>query len=82
MHETVTTITDKVMRMIRPMLCVAVCSSFPGGATAGDIAAFLGRSAPAEASRFHQGLVERALRELLEEGKVVRPAAHWYPATA
>lgn len=79
MHNPVTTITDKVMRTARSMVYLALCATCRGGATAGEIAGFLRIRAPGEAEFYHEGMVERALRQLQGDGRVTREGAFWYP---
>ena len=79
MHNPVTTITDKVMRMARSMVYLALCATCRGGATVGEIAGFLSIRAPGEANFYHEGMVERALRQLQGDGRVTREGVHWYP---
>ena len=79
MHSPVTVITDKVMRMIRSMVYLAMRVSYRGGATTGDIGGYLRDWAPDSAGMYHDGLVERALGELQTAGMVTRAGARWYP---
>ena len=79
MQNPVTIITDKVMGMARSMVYLALCAAYRGGATAGDIAGFLSSRASGETGFCHEGMVERALRQLQSDGRVTRAGAHWYP---
>jgi hypothetical protein len=75
----VTIITDKVMRMASSTVYLAMCFTYRGGATVGEIAGFLSIGAAGEDGFYHDGMVERALRQLQSDGRVTRDGAHWYP---
>ena len=79
MSNPVIAITDKVMRTIRSMVYLAMRVSYRRGATASDISGFLAEWAPSEGEFFHEGLVERVLCDLQQEGYVARAGARWYP---
>ncbi len=76
---TVTTISDKVMRMIKSMVYMAMRVSYRRGATSGDIAGFLSEWAPSGENMYHEGVVERVLGELHRDGLVVNAGPRWYP---
>jgi hypothetical protein len=79
MHNPVTIITDKVMRMAGAMVYLALSATYRRGATAGELAGFLSSDTVAEAGFYHEGMVERVLRQLHSAGRVTRDGAHWYP---
>jgi hypothetical protein len=74
----ITTITDKVMRMIKAMVYLALRVAYRRGATAPDIAEFLKTWAPSESALFHPGIIERVLFDLQADGKVTHAGARWY----
>jgi hypothetical protein len=74
----ITTITDKVMRMIKAMVYLAMRVGYRRGATVSDITDFLKTWAPSESSLFHQGVVERVLFDLETDGKVAHAGSRWY----
>ncbi len=82
MENPVTVMTDKVMRMIKSMVYLSMRVSFRRGATVSDITGFLEDWAPSEAGLYHEGVVERVLRELSLDGKVTHAGARWYLASA
>ncbi len=73
-------ITDKVTRMIRSMVYLAMWIGYRRGATTNDIVGFLRVWAPSDRDRFHTGAIERALVELNLRGKVVNAGGRWYLA--
>lgn len=79
MNNPITVMTDKVMRMIKSMVYMAMRVSYQHGATAEDISAFLFERAPNETNMYHEGVVERVLGDLESDGKVKRSGPHWYP---
>ncbi len=79
MQTTFTVFTDKVTRLLQSMVYLAMRCSCPGGATVGEIAGLLVGYVPDETGRYHEGLVERVLRQLQNDGKVTRVGAQWYP---
>lgn len=79
MQNPVTIISDKVMRMAGSMVYLALCAAYRGGATVGEIAGFLALRAQGEAELYHEGMVERVLRQLHSDGRVTRDGARWYP---
>ena len=79
MQNPVTIITDKVMRMAGSMVYLALCATYRGGATVGDIAGFLSIGPAGEAGFYHDGMVERLLRQLHSDGRVTRVGQYWYP---
>ena len=83
MENPVTTITDKVMRMIRSSVYLALRVGCRRGATPQDIQSFLRDWAPSERELYHQGIIERVLVDLSRDGRVVQAGARWYvmPAT-
>jgi hypothetical protein len=84
MQNSVTVFTDKVMRMMRSMVYLAMRVGYRRGATVFDIETFLNQWAPAESKVYHQGIIERVLQDLRSDGKVVQAGARWYvaPVTA
>ncbi|MEM1113901.1 MAG: hypothetical protein AAGI11_18450 [Pseudomonadota bacterium] len=82
MQNPVVTITDKVMRMIRSMVYLAMCVGCRRGATPEDIAAFLKVWAPSEENLYHSGVIERVLVDLSHDGRVVQAGARWYLSPA
>jgi hypothetical protein len=81
MQNPVIAITDKVMSMLKSMVYLSMCVYYRRGATAEEISSFLNEWAPDGDRRYHPGIVERVLRDLLNEGAVSRAGARWY-ATA
>jgi hypothetical protein len=71
-------ITEKVMRMIKSMVYLAMRVGCRQGATTPDIVAFLQTWAPSERNMYHEGIVERVLFELQSDGKVTHAGARWY----
>lgn len=82
MSNPVVVITDKVMRMIKGLVYLAMRGAYRGGATVDEITCFLDGSSPAQDGAYHQGIVERVLQDLHREGKVDRAGSRWYPAGA
>jgi hypothetical protein len=78
MQTPITTITDKVMRMIRSMVYLAMRVGCRRGATVADISSFLKNWAPSDQNLFHNGVVERVLFDLHSDGKVTSAGARWY----
>jgi len=72
--------TDKVMSMIRSMVYLAMRVAHRHGATSTEIAQFLNDWAPDGPGEYHEGVVERVLEDLLEDGKVFHAGARWYLA--
>jgi hypothetical protein len=72
--------TDKVMRMMRSMVYLAMCVGCRRGATVEDVSQFLGLWAPSDRALYHPGIVQRSLVELERDGKVVSAGARWYVA--
>lgn len=79
MNNPVIAITDKVMRMIKSMVYLSMRVSYRRGATTEEVSGFLSEWAPENDSFYHEGLVERVLGELQQEGRVQRAGARWYP---
>jgi hypothetical protein len=79
MSNPVIAITDKVMRMIKSMVYMSMRVSYRKGATTEEVSGFLAEWAPEEKDFYHEGLVERILRELQAEGRIARAGARWYP---
>ena len=82
MSNPVVIITDKVIRMIRSMVYLAMRLERQGGATSEDISRFLHSRGAGIQGSFHLGVVERALWELHSEGLVDNAGARWYLADA
>ena len=79
MSNPVVAITDKVMRMIKAMVYLSMRVSYRRGATTQEVTGFLSEWAPERGEFYHEGLVERVLSELQQEGRVARAGARWYP---
>jgi len=71
-------ITDKVMRMFRSMVYLTMCVGYRRGATIPGISSFLRLWAPSERDMYHEGVIERVLFDLNQEGKVTQAGARWY----
>ena len=80
MENPIVVMTDKVMSMIRSMVYLAMRVAHRRGATSTEISQFLSDWAPDVAGTYHEGVVERVLEELLEDGKVFHAGARWYLA--
>ena len=78
MQNPITVITDKVMRMIKAMVYLAMRVGHRRGATVPDITSFLEMWAPSDQNLYHNGIVERVLFELKSDGKVTNAGARWY----
>lgn len=78
MNNPIIVITDKVMAMIRSMVYLAMRVGHRHGATALEIAGFLNYWAPAGNGEYHEGVVERVLCQLHEDGLVTQAGARWY----
>ena len=78
MQNPLTTFTDKVMRMLKAMVYLAMCVGYRRGATIQDIRGFLEVWAPSERDLYHDGVVERVLVDLQHDGKVKHAGARWY----
>ncbi len=79
MQNPVIIITDKVMRMAGSVVYLALCATYRGGATVAEIAGFLRTGPAGESGFYHDGMVERLLRQLHTDGRVTRDGAYWYP---
>ncbi|QFU75833.1 hypothetical protein EY643_09275 [Halioglobus maricola] len=82
MNNPITVMTDKVMRMIKSMVYMAMRVSHRAGATSDDIARFLSQWNPEGGDFYHQGIVERMLVDLQGDGLVTRQGMRWYPVNA
>ncbi len=80
MENPIVVMTDKVMSMIRSMVYLAMRVAHRRGATSTEISQFLTDWAPDVAGTYHEGIVERVLEDLLEDGKVFHAGARWYLA--
>jgi len=80
MQNPVTVITDKVMQMIKSMVYLSMRVYYRRGATASEISGFLNEWAPSEEDLYHEGIVERVLQELRNDGMVAQAGTRWYPA--
>jgi hypothetical protein len=80
MQNPVTVITDKVMQMIKSMVYLSMRVYYRRGATASEISGFLNEWIPSEQGLYHEGIVERVLQDLRNEGMVAQAGARWYPA--
>ena len=79
MAGSIVIITDKVMRMTRSMVYLAMRFAPFQGATVADVTEYLNDRV---AGGLHQGLVERVLEELRHDGVVARRSDRWYLAGA
>jgi len=79
MNNPIVVMSDKVMRMIKSMVYLSMRVSYRRGATPGDISSFLHEWSPGEACMYHEGLVERALSDLVVDGLVRRAGPRYYP---
>ena len=75
MSNHIVAITDKVMRMIRSMVYLALKLEPHRGGTAQEICAYLDTRAEGE---YHTGIIERALEDLQYQGKVRQLGPRWY----
>ena len=82
MDNPVTVITDKVMRLIRSSVHLALRVGCRRGATTEDIASFLHDWAPSDRELYHSGVIERVLTDLSHDGRVVQAGARWYVTPA
>ena len=80
MQSPIIAITDKVMRMIKSMVFLSMKVDHRRGATVADIEAFLNNWAPSEREMYHEGIIERVLRELKDDGRVAQAGPRWYLA--
>ena len=80
-NNPITVITDKVMAMIRSMVYLAMRVGHRHGATTTEIAGFLNYWAPSANGEYHEGVVERVLYELHQDGLVVQAGPRWYLAS-
>jgi len=78
MQNPITAITDKVMRMVKSMVFLALQVGHRSGATTTEIVSFLNDWAPPADGEYHTGIVERVLEDLLHDGKVAQAGARWY----
>ena len=74
----ITAITDKVMRMIKAMVYLAMRVGCRRGATVPDITSFLEQWTPDDKNLYHNGIVERVLFDLEKDGKVASAGSRWY----
>ncbi len=79
MQNPITVLSDKVMAMIKSMVYLSMRVYYRRGATAAEISGFIEEWAPGGGGRYHEGIVERVLQELCQEGVVTRAGARWYP---
>ncbi|TGD75161.1 hypothetical protein E4634_03930 [Mangrovimicrobium sediminis] len=80
MNHALLNLTDKVTRMTRSAVYLALVSR-SGGLTPAQICACIRDASEAGAQAWHSGLVERTLGELQRQGRAVREQGLWYPAT-
>lgn len=80
MSSPVIAITDKVMRMTKSIVFMAMRISYRRGATIEELSGFLDEWSPASAGIYHEGVLELVLYDLQHEGKVAQAGARWYPA--
>ena len=74
MSSSIVIITDKVMRMTRSMVYLAMRYAPGQGATVGDLVQYLNEHIPAGEPQLHGGIVERVMQELCLDGRVSRRA--------
>lgn len=79
MSSPVVAITDKVSRMMKSMVYMAMRVSYRRGATVAELSGFLEDWTPAQAEANRPGIIERVLRDLHHEGKVSSAGGRWYP---
>ena len=79
MSSPIVAVTDKVTRMIKSMVYLAMRVYYRRGATAAELSGFLEDWTPSVANMYHEGIVERVLFDLQQEGKVQHAGARWYP---
>jgi len=82
MQSPIIAITEKVMRMIKSMVYLSMRVDHRRGATVADIEEFLENWAPSEQGMYHEGIIERVLRELRDDGRVAQAGPRWYLAGA
>ncbi len=82
MQSPIITITDKVMRMIKSMVYLALRVDHRRGVTIADIESFLRNCALSKQGMYHEGVIERVLRELRDDGRVTQAGPRWYLAGA
>lgn len=80
MQSPIIAITEKVMRMIKSMVYLSMRVDHRRGATVADIEEFLGNWAPSEQGMYHEGIIERVLQELQNDGRVAQAGPRWYLA--
>ena len=80
MQSPIIAITDKVMHMIKSMVFLSMKVGHRRGATVADIEAFLNDWAPSDQKMYHQGIIERVLSELQNDGRVAQAGPRWYLA--
>lgn len=79
MSNSMIAVTEKVMRLFKSMVYMAMRVSYRKGATTEDISTFLEEWAPSQNNIYHTGVIERVLGELQRDGMVARAGARWYP---
>ncbi|MEH6569165.1 MAG: hypothetical protein V7709_08825 [Halioglobus sp.] len=70
--------TDKVMRMIKSAVYLAMRVGCRPGATTTDISHFLASFGAKDKTLYHEGVIERVLFDLQTDGKVTSSGARWY----
>lgn len=80
MQSPLIAITDKVMCMIKSMVFLSMRVDHRRGATVADIEAFLNDWAPCERKLYHEGIIERVLCDLQNDGRVAQAGPRWYLA--
>ena len=78
MQSPIIAISEKVMRMIKSMVFLAMRVGHRQGATTTDIASFLDDWAPSQKQLFHCGIIERVLWDLQTDGRVAQAGSRWY----
>jgi hypothetical protein len=78
MSNAITAMTDKVMRMTRSMVYLAMKNEPGRGRTAEDLSHFVNMRLPREQRSFHSGMVERVLSDLGRDGMVSHSNDRWF----
>ena len=70
MENPLIVVTDKVMRMIKSAVYLAMRVGCRSGATTTDISRFLAGFGAKDKALYHEGVIERVLFDLQTDGKV------------
>ncbi len=76
MARPLTAISDKVTRMVRSIVYLAMKSQPAHGVSSDELSRFINKRSALD--RFHAGMVELALQELHSDGVVKRAGVRWY----